>query len=63
MIFSKKLILSKTFDEDEKINCRNDLIIQCNDVAADEWRKKRKEKKNNKCRREVDGKREDEKNC
>ena len=52
------------FNEGERTNCRSDSTTQCSDAAANEWRKeKRKEWKNDKCRREVDEKRENEKDC
>ena len=54
---------SKVFDEDGKINYRNDLIIQCNDTATNEWKIERKEKwENNKHRQEVNKERKNKKN-
>ena len=64
MILLKELTSSRTFDENEKANCRSDSTAQYNDAAADKWRKeKRKEWENNKCRREVNEERENERNC
>ena len=48
MISAKKSFSSKTFDENERTNCRDDFFIQCCDTAVNEWRKK-KEKEYNKC--------------
>ena len=39
MIFLKESTFSKTFDEDERMNYWKNLIIQCNNAAADEWKK------------------------
>ena len=61
MIISKELIFSKIFNEDEKINYRNNLFIQYNDAAADKW--KEKKWKNDKCWREVDEECKNEKSC
>ena len=44
------------------MNCRNDSTVQCSGAAADKWKRKRKRKwKDDKCRREVDEERENEK--
>ena len=64
MLLLKESTSSKASNEDGKVNYRNDSIIQCSSAAADEWRKERREEwKDDKCRREADGEREDEKNC
>ena len=40
----------KTFDEDKRMSCRDDFSVQCCDIAANEWRKeKREEEEYNKC--------------
>ena len=61
MIFLKELTSSKTFDENEKRNCYNYSIIQCSGAAADKWKKK--EWKDDKCRREVDKEYKNKKDC
>ena len=38
------------FDENERMNCRDDFSAQCCDTAANEWKeKKRKKKEYDKC--------------
>ena len=45
----KKFFFSKTFDEDERTNCRDDFFIQYWNIAADKWRKEKKEKEYDEC--------------
>ena len=49
MISAKESFSLKTFDEDERMSCRNNFSIQCYNTAANEWRKEKKEKEYDKC--------------
>ena len=42
------------FDENKKTNCRDDFSDQCYNIAADEWKRKRKEKDYDRCWWKID---------